>query len=159
MSKEIQTFNYFKTVSTGTQLVVLSLRQWNTSLRFPVNLRTVLEPFFNKLNAKPALEPLLDLFSQFDPDADDPFIANCLCSQHLSEPEIAFIRWLDQRDASPQVFPAFPRTTERRDRATATAKKVCAALKCAGLPLDNTMLSMRAQQKIRWPDTANRTTL
>ena len=144
MTREIQTYDYFETVSTGAQLVVLSLRQWNTSLRFPVNLRTVLEPFFDKLNAKPALEPLLELIGQFDPDADDPFITNCLCSQRLSEPEIAFIRWLNQSGASPQIFPAFQRAAERSDRAAATAKKVCAALNFAGLPLDNTTLSVRA---------------
>ena len=61
MEPRILTSTNFESISTGAQLIVFSLRQWRGNIGDSEQLRLILEPFFIKLNAAPALDPVLKL--------------------------------------------------------------------------------------------------
>ena len=139
MEPRILTSTNFESISTGAQLIVFSLRQWRGNIGDSEQLRLILEPFFIKLNAAPALDPVLELLGELDLDADEPFVSNCLCSRFLSESELAFLTWLDACKETSDLLPAFMRASNSRE---SIAKKITVidALKVAGLAVKNPSL-------------------
>ncbi len=86
-------------ISTGAQLAVFSLRQWQIDRGDRDALKTVLAPFYKRLNVEVALEAFLSLMDQLDRYGDDPLVFNCPCQESLHDNERRFLDWLLLDDA------------------------------------------------------------
>jgi hypothetical protein len=86
-------------ISTGAQLAVFSLRQWQIDRGDRDALKTVLAPFYKRLNVEVALEAFLSLIDQLDRYGDDPLVFHCPCQESLHDNERRFLDWLLLDDA------------------------------------------------------------
>ena len=115
-------------ISTGAQLAIFSLRQWQINRGDPDALETTLKPFYKKLNVNQALDAFLVLSGQFDHFGDDPLVANCPCQHSLHDNELRFLEWLMVDGDSGSLETALKDSSRARDTARQTAVKFSAAL-------------------------------
>ena len=123
-------------ISTGAQLAIFSLRQWQINRGDPDALETTLKPFYKRLNVNQALDAFLVMSRQFDRYGDDPLIANCPCQHSLHDNELRFLEWLMVDGASGSLEAALKDSSRARDLARQTAIKFSATLAQRGLTIE-----------------------
>jgi hypothetical protein len=123
-------------ISTGAQLAIFSLRQWQIDRGDPDALETTLKPFYKRLNVDQALDAFLVLSRQFDRCGDDPLVANCPCQHRLHDNELRFLEWLMVDGASGSLKAALKDSSQARDLARQTAIRFSAVLALRGLAIE-----------------------
>ena len=123
-------------ISTGAQLAIFSLRQWQIDRGDPDALETTLKPFYRRLNVDRALDAFLVLSLQFDRCGDDPLVANCPCQHRLHDNELRFLEWLMVDGASGSLEAALKDSSQARDLARQTAIRFSEALAHRGLAIE-----------------------
>lgn len=121
--------------STGAQLAVFSLRQWQIDRGERDALKTVLSPFYRRLGVEEALNAFLTLMSQFDRFGDNPIVFNCPCQELLHENERLFLDWLLASGESNTLNGALKKKAQIRDLAKPAAVAFSKMLSLGGLTI------------------------
>ena len=122
-------------MSTGAQLAVFSLRQWQIDRGERDALKTVLSPFYRGLGVEEALNAFLTLMSQFDRYEDDPIVFNCPCQELLHENERLFLDWLLASGESNTLNGALKKKAQIRNLAKPAAVTFSKMLSLGGLAI------------------------
>ena len=137
-------------LSTGAQLAVFSLRQWQIDRGERGALKTVLSPFYRRLGVEEALDAFLTLMSQFDRYGDRPIVFNCPCQEQLHENERLFLDWLLASGENNTLDDALKKTAQIRNLAKPAAVTFARILSLGGfaigLPPDAESASAVAQR-------------
>ncbi len=121
--------------STGAQLAVFSLRQWQIDRGERDALKTVLSPFYRRLGVEEALNAFLTLMSQFDRYGDNPIVFNCPCQELLHENERLFLDWLLASGESNTLNDALKKKAQIRNLAKPAAVTFAKMLSLGGLAI------------------------
>ena len=136
MSEHIKNSVSINEISTGAQLAIFSLRQWQIDRGDCDALETTLKPFYKRLNVDQALDAFLVLSRQFDRCGDDPLVANCPCQHSLHDNEMRFLKWLMVEGAGGSLDAALKDSSRARDLARQTAMRFSTTLAHRGLAIE-----------------------
>lgn len=123
-------------LSTGAQLLLFSLRQWQIERGNVANLKCLLLPFYRQLLVEDALPMFQLLMSQIDQGVLEHLTMNCPCRQDLREDELTLIKWLEDSLTFEPDASALALFINSSQNLQSTAVDYSRTLARAGLPVN-----------------------